>query len=175
MNICVFCSARHLADKYTGPAKELAKLIAENNHTLVWGGSDSGLMQIMASGVREGGGKLVGVSVKFLHHQTRKDSDEMVIAKDLGERKAMLLKRSDVIVMLVGGTGTLDEATEVIELKKHHFHEKEIIILNTDGFYNGFKLQLETMEKEGLFPCPLAELVLFADTPQAVIDQIHTN
>jgi len=128
----------------------------------------------MASGVQQGGGKIIGISVELLKQQARKDADEMVIAKDLGERKAMLLKRSDVLVMMVGGIGTLDEATEIIELKKHHTHEKPIIILNTAGFYEGLEEQLETMEQEGMLPRPLSELVFFADTPQEAIDYISS-
>lgn len=175
MNVCVFCSARDLGNKYTGPAKEFARLLAENKHVLVWGGTDTGLMKIMASGVREGGGKIIGVSMEFFKEKAHKSADEMIIAKDLGERKATMLERSEALVVLPGGTGTLDEVTEVLELKKHHIHEKLVIILNTAGFYNGFKLQLETMENEGMLPRPLSELVFFADTPEAVIDYLHSH
>ena len=172
MNVCVFCSANDLTDKYALPGKELAHLLAVNDHTLVWGGSDTGLMKVMAGGVKDGGGKIIGISMEILKDSARKDADEMIIAKSLGERKALLLERSDAIIMMVGGIGTLDEATEIIELKKHRVHEKPVIILNTEKFYEGLKIQLETMEKEGMLPCPLSELVFFATTPQEVIDYI---
>lgn len=178
MNICVFCSANDLDEKYTKPAKELARLLAEAGHTLVWGGSDNGLMKVMADGVQEGGGKLVGVSMELFKEYARKNADEMIIAKTLGERKATLLERSDVIIMLVGGLGTLDEATEVLELKKEGNHDKDIIILNTNGFYDGLQTQLERMATEGFLPVKetteikvrsLAQLVKFAKTPQEVM------
>jgi uncharacterized protein (TIGR00730 family) len=163
MNICVFLSAANLSDMYTVPAREFAEQLGKRGHTLVWGGSDVGLMKVVADGVQEHGGRLVGVSVTFLSTAARAGADEMIIAKDLAERKAEMLARSDAIVILVGGTGTLDEATEIMELKKHGLHEKPVVLLNTAGFYDGLKEQFLRMEAEGFLHRPLAELVFFAD------------
>ena len=174
MNVCVFCSANDLDKKYTEAGKELAKLLAEAGHTLVWGGSNYGLMKVIADGVQAGGGKLVGISVEIFKDYARKNADEMVIAKNLGERKAALLERSDIIVTMVGGLGTLDETTEILELKKQSRHDKAVIALNTDGFYDGLKMQLERMAQEGFLPVkeqpgikvrPLSQLIQFVDTP----------
>src|ERR1700754_288512 len=90
VNICVFLSAADLDERYTRPAREFAELIGKGGHTLVWGGADSGLMKVVADGVRETGGRLVGTSVEFLREFARTDADEMVIAKDLAEPKALL-------------------------------------------------------------------------------------
>ncbi|MFD7918726.1 TIGR00730 family Rossman fold protein [Streptomyces sp. NPDC059740] len=165
MNICVFCSAADLDDRYTVPARQFAELIGKGGHTLVWGGSDSGLMKVMADGVEEAGGRLVGISVEFLAHKTRPGADEMVVTRDLAERKALLLSRADAVVIMVGGTGTLDEATEILELKKHGLHGKPVVLLNAAGFYDGLKQQFQRMEEEGFLPVPLAELVFFAEEP----------
>ncbi len=163
MNICVFLSAADLDERYTRPAREFAELIGRGGHTLVWGGSDCGLMKVVADGVEEAGGRLVGVSVEFLHDKVRARADEMLIAKDLAERKALLLAKSDAIVIMVGGTGTLDEATEILELKKHGHHTKPVVLLNAAGFYDGLKQQFQRMDEEGFLPLPLTELVFFAE------------
>ncbi|MGW1836251.1 LOG family protein [Streptomyces sp. NPDC002067] len=163
MNICVFCSAADLDDRYTTPARQFAELIGKGGHSLVWGGSDTGLMKVMADGVQETGGKLIGVSVEFLAHKARAGADEMVVTRDLAERKAQLLERADAIVIMVGGTGTLDEATEILELRKHRMHTKPVVLLNTAGFYDGLKEQFQRMETEGFLPLPLTELVFFAE------------
>jgi uncharacterized protein (TIGR00730 family) len=163
MNICVFLSAADLDERYTRPAREFAQLIGKGGHTLVWGGSDTGLMKVVADGVRESGGRLVGISVEFLREWARKDADEMVITRDLAERKALLLGRSDAVVVMAGGLGTLDEATEILEQRKHRIHDKPVVLLNTVGFYDGLILQLQRMEDEGFLPVPVAELVHFAD------------
>lgn len=163
MNICVFLSASDLDERYTGPTREFAELIGRAGHTLVWGGSDAGLMKVVADGVRAAGGRLAGISVEFLRQFARMDADEMTYAKDLSERKAMLLAAADAVVVLAGGVGTLDETTEVLELRKHGLFDKPVVLLNTAGFYDGLILQLRRMDAEGFLPVPLAELVFIAD------------
>lgn len=163
LNICVFCSAAELSAEHTAPAREFAELIGNLGHSLIWGGSDVGLMKTMADGVRRAGGKLIGISVAFLRKTAREDADEMIVAADLAERKALLLQRADAVAVLAGGTGTLDEATEILELKKHGMHSKPVVVLNSGGFYDGLRTQLERMEREGFLPLPLSELVTFAE------------
>ncbi|GGU44036.1 LOG family protein [Streptomyces lavendofoliae] len=163
MNICVFLSAADLDDRYTVPAREFAELLGKGGHCLVWGGSDTGLMKVVADGVHAVGGRLVGVSVDFLAAKARAGADEMVFAKDLAERKALMLARADAVVIMVGGTGTLDEATEILELKKHGKHDKPVVLLNAAGFYDGLKEQFRRMEAEGFLPLPLTDLVFFAE------------
>ncbi|MFJ8439565.1 LOG family protein [Kitasatospora griseola] len=165
MNITVFCSANLLDAKYTAPAAEFARLLGAAGHTLVWGGSHAGLMGLLADEVKEAGGRLVGVSVEFLRHKAYEGADELVVMPDLPTRKAELLARGDALVVLVGGIGTLDEVTEVLELKKHGQHDKPIVLLDTEGFYDGMRTQLERMDRDGFLPRPLAELVSFAQTP----------
>lgn len=174
-HIAVFCSAYNLEEKYTTPAREFARLLAKNGYHLVWGGSDVGLMNIIATEVQNGKGKLIGVTIETYLHKSRKNADEMIIAKTLGERKATMLSRSDAIVVLVGGIGTLDEATEIIELKKQKYHDKPVVILNTENFYEGLKLQLEKMSENGFIPVTLEELIYFAETPEEAMDIINAN
>ncbi|MDT0378664.1 TIGR00730 family Rossman fold protein [Streptomyces sp. DSM 42041] len=169
MNICVFCSAAELDEVYTGAAREFAELIGKRGHTLVWGGSDCGLMKVVADGVQGAGGRLVGISVEFLHHKARHAADEMTITATLAERKALLLERADAVVVMVGGTGTLDEATDILELKKHGMHGKPVVVLNTAGFYDGLRRQMERMDAEGFLPVPLPGLVTFADDAEAAV------
>lgn len=184
MNVCVFCSANDLNEKYTAPAKELARLLAEAGHTLIWGGSNVGLMKVMADGVQEGGGKIIGISLEYYKENARPNADEMVIAKTLGERKALLLERSDIIVTLIGGLGTLDELTEIMELHKQRRHNKLCVVINTDGFYDGFKTQIERIFTEGFLSAKeqgdtnsitLANIVRFVDTPEEAMAIIGTT
>ena len=175
MNIGVFLSAADLGEQYTVPAKEFGRLIGEGGHSLVWGGSESGLMKVVADAVEASGGRLVGVSVEFLQGVARKGADEMVVARDLAHRKAELLLRSDAIVVMVGGTGTLDEATEILELKKHGMHTKPVVVLNSAGFYDGLEQQFRRMESEGFLPLPLAELVHFADDGAAALAYLQEH
>lgn len=177
MKITVFCAASTVDPKYAAAAAELARLIGERGHDLVWGGSSNGLMKVMADGVKAAGGQIIGITVEFLEEFAHKDAHEMVVARTLGERRAALLARGDALIVLPGGLGTLDEATEVLELKKHAHHDKKVAILNTDGFYDGLKMQLERIDAEGFLkstrvPRPLRELVSFASTPEEAIAAI---
>ena len=175
MKICVFLSAADLDERYTGPAREFARLVGAGGHTLVWGGSDTGLMKVVADAVRESGGRLVGVSVEFLREWARQDADEMMIAKDLAERKALLLTGSDAVVVMAGGLGTLDEATEVLEQRKHGLHDKPVVLLNTAGFYDGLILQLRRMDEEGFLPVPLSGLVFVADEGAGAVAHLERS
>ncbi|MFF0482589.1 TIGR00730 family Rossman fold protein [Streptomyces sp. NPDC004435] len=175
MNICVFLSAADLDERYTAPAREFAGLLGKAGHTLVWGGSDTGLMKVVADGVQEAGGRLIGVSVDFLAAKARTNADEMTVTRDLAERKALLLAKSDAIVVMVGGTGTLDEATEILELKKHAKHTKPVVILNTAGFYDGLRAQFQRMETEGFLPRPLTELAFFAEDGATALAHLESE
>ena len=169
MNICVFLSAADLDERYTRPAREFGELIGAGGHTLVWGGSDTGLMKVVADGVHEAGGRLVGISVELFRGVARDGADEMVFTRDLAERKAVLLERADAIVVMAGGLGTLDEATDILEHRKQRLHDKPVVLLNTAGFYEGLTLQLRRMESEGFLPVPLDDLVHVTDDGAAAL------
>jgi len=171
--IAVFCSSRELDKKYTEPAKEFARLIVENGYHLVFGGSDTGLMKIVAGEVKKTGGKVVGVSLKVFHHLAKKDADEMIVAEDLGQRKDLMLERSDAIVALVGGLGTLDELVHIAELKKQKHHNKPIIVLNTENFYESLIHQFEKMERDGFNAFIMDDYVKFINTPEEAIEYIN--
>ncbi len=175
MNICVFCSASDVGKQYTDAAREFATLLARSGNTLVWGGSNKGTMKVVADAAQSVGGKIVGITMELLKANARPNADEMLLMKDLTERKAKLLERSDAIIALPGGLGTLDEITEVLELKKHNLHNKPVGLLNTSGFYDGFKTQLERMDAEGFLPRALPELIFFADTPEDAMRYINEH
>lgn len=178
MNICVFCAASEVEPLYSQPARHLARLIAEGGHTFVWGGSDRGLMKVMAETAQANGAPLVGITMESLKRTARDNADEMIVAKDLAERKKIMLERSDAIVTLVGGTGTLDEMTELFELKRHGVHHKPLVILNTAGFYDGLKSLWGHMGSEGFLnrlPEPLYSLISFAETPEQVMALIAAD
>ena len=171
--ICVFCAASEVEKKYIDATVELGELMAKNSFDLVWGGSNHGLMKVIADSVQENGGKVFGVTMEFIKAHRRMNTDEMIIAKDLPERKKLLLSKSSAIILLVGGIGSLDEVAEMLEFKKHKLHNKPIVVLNTDNFYEGLKSQFQRMEKDGFLPRKLDELIYFADSPKQALQYIN--
>src|SRR3989344_412251 len=175
MNITIFCSMKDAGGPYTSAAREFATTIGENGHTLVWGGTNSGTMKVIADAAQAAGGRIVGITVEPIKQNARSEANEMIVEKTWPERRATLLARGDAIVVLPGGIGTLDEATEVLEYKKQDMHAKPIVFLNSGGFYEGFKLQLERMEKEGFLTKALADFLYFADTPEDAMRYIEAH
>jgi len=174
-SIAVFCSINEVADEYIVDARKLAKLMADHGYDLVWGGADKGLMKIVADGVQHRGGRIIGITPGFLKHKRRMKADEMIIVEDISRTKELLIERSDAIILLPGGTGSLDEITEVLELKKHGLYTKPVVILNTSGFYEGFRMQLMRMEKDGFLQMGITELLHFADSPGDAVAYIDEN
>ena len=174
-NICVFCSAGDVEERYVQETVKFGELMVAHGYDLVWGGSNVGLMKVIADTVQNAGGKLIGISVEFLRDKVRDKVDEMIISPNIGERKRLLLDRGDAIVLLVGGLGSLSEIAEVVDLKKLNQHKKPIVILNSYGFYAGLKAQLERMYKEHFLHKSLSELLYFAESPQDVISYLDKH
>jgi len=148
--ICVFCSSSEVLDKsYFDEAKKLGKLIAENGFNLVHGGGKIGLMGAISEAVQANGGKVTGVLPERLNIEgiASETDDEIIITKDMADRKTEMRKRSDAFVALPGGFGTLEEILEVITLKQLKYHTKPIVIVNTGNFYDPVIKMFETFYK----------------------------
>ncbi len=147
-NICVFCaSSNFVSQKYVAVAEELGKEIALRNCVLVYGGGKIGLMGKMAVATQKFGGKVIGVIPKVIRDKeiAFEECDTLIETVDLRERKAKLEHFADAFVVLAGGFGTLDEVLEIITLKQLKLHQKPIIFINTDNFFENLFLQFEKM------------------------------
>ena len=171
--ICVFLSASDVPEKYKKAALELIDLMAENEYALVYGGSERGLMKVAADRMREKGGKIVSVVSGEFREVWRKDVDEQIECANIPDRKKKLLVNSDAIIVLPGGTGTLDEYTEIVETKKWGNHNKPIILVNTDGFWDGLLDQYKRMQSEGFLGKKIEEVIFVTGTSILAIDYLN--
>ncbi|MDX3376082.1 LOG family protein [Streptomyces sp. ME02-6991-2A] len=174
MRITVFLSSNPVPDRYRRAAEHLGRFIGEAGHTVVWGGTDLGLMKVLVDAVEEAGGKSEGISVGFLEQYTRPGS-VMAIAQNLADRKERLLAGTDAVVVVAGGTGTLDEATDAIELRRHGMTSAPLIFLSTDGFYRPLQELLDRMHREDFLNVPLADVATFVETPEEVMAALHAT
>lgn len=172
--VAIFCSANNLHQKYIDPAKKLVYMLTKGDYQIVWGGSTSGLMGEIAETVKENGGMIRGISLSLFEEYIKKDADEIIMVNTLSERKAMMLEKSGAIIALVGGSGTLDELTEIVELKKYKIHNKPVAVLNTDNFYEGLILQLKRMQEDG-FIDNTEDLIYLSEKPQDIFDYIESR
>jgi len=175
MKIGVFLSQYDVAGKYTVVVESFATELAKRGHGLVFGGCDEGLMHVLAMTAHKGGAKVIGVIRAPIRHKAYKDADEVVVVDDAHKMNLGLIERSDVIVVLVGGIGTLNELTEIIRMKKNGEQDKLVIIVNTDRFYDGLKQQLQRMNAEGFVRDDVMASVRFADTPEEAMQYIEHN
>ena len=151
MYICVFCSSSNaLAEIYFEQARDLGKQIGDGGHTLVYGGANVGLMQAVAQSVKESGGLSLGIIPELIHNKSLSSGtdSEQIITANMRDRKYLMRKRSDAFIALPGGFGTLEEILEVITLKQLHYHQKPIVFINTNGFYNPLLDQFERCYSE---------------------------
>lgn len=173
--VAVFCSASEVAPKYINHAQQFGRLLAQNGFEMVYGGTDEGLMKVMADVIQSEGSRVIGITIPRFHPRSRKNADEIILAENLRERKVKMLDKCVAVAGLPGGIGTLDELTEVMELRRQEVHGKPIVLLNTDGFYDGLKMQLERMHSERFFAHTIDSVIHFADTPEDAMTYLLDN
>lgn len=151
-NIGVFCSAcEDINPVFFEEGKKLGKWIAENNHTLVYGGAALGLMDCVAKAVKDNGGKVIGVVPEKLEEKNKVSPlcDIIYNTKNLSDRKDKMEELSDYMIAMPGGVGTLDEIFHVIAAGSIGYHDKKIIFYNIDGFYDKLISVLQDLQKGG--------------------------
>ena len=146
MKICVYCSSSSkIEKKYFDYTKELAKEFLKENVEVVYGGGGGGLMGHLADVIIDNGGKITGISPKFMQdiEWTHKRLEKLELVNTMHERKSKFLENIDAVIALPGGCGTLDELIEAITLKRLGLFLKPIVIINIQGFYNPLLQMLE--------------------------------
>ena len=149
--ICVFCSSSdHVDGAYRAAAIELGQLIGQRGHTLVYGGGSIGLMGQLARSVHQHGGKIIGVIPKLMvdHELCYHESDELIVTETIRQRKQIMDDRSDAFVALPGGFGTLEEMIEALTHRQLHYHDKPIVLINTNRFYEPLLVVFEQFYDE---------------------------
>lgn len=177
-NICVFCGARKNIDEaYLKAAFEFWELLWKNKHTLVYGGWVFGMMGAVFQGIKNQSGKVIWIIPDFLMNKERWDSlsslwAETITTKTLDERKKIIFEKSDIIVALPGGVGTLDELFEAITLRQLKQMQKKIGILNTNGFFDSLLEFLDKLEAEWFMGEKIADLFIVDSSPSWLLSKL---
>ena len=153
MNICIFCSANsNIPVEYFERTSELGTWMGANGHTLVFGGCNLGLMECVAKAVHDAKGMTVGV-VPTIVEKGGKVSDYVdvkILCDNLSDRKDLMIERSDVIIALPGGVGTLDEIFTVLAAASIGYHNKRVILYNIGGFWDSLIAMLDDLKTRGV-------------------------
>jgi uncharacterized protein (TIGR00730 family) len=151
-SICVYCGSSPGANpRFLEAATEFGKILAENGIKLVYGGGSFGLMGALATSALEHGGTVVGIIPEALVSRERalRSVQEMVVTRDMHERKRLMFERSDAFVALPGGIGTLEELVEQLTWAQLLHHRKPIVCCSIDSFWTPLMETLDRMRSSG--------------------------
>lgn len=137
--VCVYCGSGPGSNpKFVESAQTFGRILAENDIRLVYGGGSIGLMGAIAESVVDHGGQVTGIIPDFLKAREMmfRRAQEIIVTRDMHERKRLMFERADAFVALPGGVGTLEELVEQLTWAQLGRHKKPILMANIDGFWD---------------------------------------
>lgn len=172
-NVCVFLgSSLGNREIYKEATELLAKELVSNGYQIVYGGGSNGLMGVLGDSVVDAGGYITGIITEQLDdievgHQ---GLNELIIVKNMHERKKMMADKSQAVVCLPGGVGTWEEFFESLTWNQLGLQTKPIILLNIENYYSKLKIFIQHAVDEGFLPQSTSdELVLVDDVDEAIL------
>ncbi len=174
-SVCVYCgSGPGTNAAYVQAARRLGQILAENRVQLVYGGGSLGLMGALAESVLEHGGRVTGIIPEFLtaREHTLRDAQEVIVTRDMHERKRLMFERADAFVALPGGVGTLEELVEQLTWAQLGQHKKPILLANIEGFWDPFCALLDHMREAQFIRAGLTFELLVATSPDEILPQL---
>ena len=177
MHIAVYCASAAAAEqRYGEVAARLGQSMARRGHRLVYGGGAVGLMGVVARAVHGAGGYVFGVipaSLRAREGMAYEVADELIVTETMGERKRLMFTRADAFVVLPGGIGTLEEFFEVLTLRALGYHDRPIVLVSSDGFFDDLVAFLDRLAREGMIRSGDRERFLVATTPEEALDLVE--
>jgi uncharacterized protein (TIGR00730 family) len=177
-NIAVFCaSANGTNPIYREAAELLGRTLAEKSIGLIYGGATVGLMSAVAESCLTAGGRVVGVIPEVLVdlEVAHQGITELHITDTMHTRKALMGEKADAFLILPGGFGTFEEMFEVLAWQTLKLHQKPILLLNINGFYDPLLAFLDHCVSEGMLKPKNREILLVASTVEDALVQLSTN
>ncbi|TCK31497.1 hypothetical protein EV667_1607 [Ancylobacter aquaticus] len=175
-SICVYCGAATGADAvYLEAAMALGRLLATEGIRLVYGGGGVGLMGATARACAEAGGKVTGIIPDFLlgKEQAFDHAHELIVTKDMHERKRLMFERADAFIALPGGIGTLEELIEQLTWVQLNRHSKPVMVLNIANFWDPLLTLLDHMQSTGFVNIARPVKLLVAHNVRTVLPKLH--
>lgn len=175
--VCVFCgSADGVNPAYKAAAVALGQGIAARGWSLVYGGSQRGLMGTVANATLDGGGEVVGIIPESLKDGESAYSNltELHIVESMHVRKALMEKTSDAIIALPGGFGTLEEFAEIVTWAQLGHHRKPVCLLNIENFYTPLITFIDHMVTEGFVRSHHKDLIVVQNAVEPLLTLLET-
>ncbi len=176
VSVCVFCASSDTTrDIYKKIARELGREMAARGMRLVYGGGNNGLMGVLSEHVHDNGGHVLGVITGHFIDlgYAYKEADELICVDTIRERQAIMEDSADAFIGMAGGFGTLEEILEIITFKQLGLNNKPVVLLNSDGFFNGLLDQFDICFREKIIPEHCRDIYYIADTVSDALDYIE--
>ena len=174
--IVVFCgSSLGFNPVYKEAAIELGNYFVKNKIGLVYGGGKIGMMGVIADTILTQNGDVIGVIPKLLEKEevVHSEVEEMIVCKNMSERKVIMSKLIDGYITLPGGFGTLDELFEALTLNQLHIEQKPVGLLNINGFFDATLLQLDKMVEEGYLKETNRKMLLVGTSVEQLMQKMN--
>ncbi|HEY2527358.1 MAG TPA: TIGR00730 family Rossman fold protein [Xanthobacteraceae bacterium] len=174
--VCVYCgSSTGTEPAFVASAQSFGTILAHNGVRLVYGGGSIGLMGALAESVIAHGGAVTGVIPEFLteRERPRRLGQELVVTRDMHDRKRQMFERADAFVALPGGLGTLEELLEQLTWAQLGRHRKPILIANISGYWDPLLALLEHMRARAFVPPPPSVDFLVAKRVEDILPKLR--
>lgn len=171
--VCLYCSSSQAVDgRLRAVAAEVGRGIAARGWAMVYGGGGAGLMGAAARAALDAGGHVTGVIPHLLADRELAllDVTQLIRTTTMRERKQIMDDRADAFLVLPGGIGTLEELVEIVSLRQLGYHDRPVVVLDTDGFWDPLRSQIERMDAHGMLHTPMDQLWAYAGTPGEALD-----
>jgi len=175
--IVVFCgSSLGFNPVYKKAAIELGNYFVNHNIGLVYGGGKIGMMGALSDTILNRNGEVIGVIPKLLEKEEvlHLGVEEMIICKNMSERKVIMSKLVDGYITLPGGFGTLDELFEALTLSQLYIEQKPVGLLNINGFFDGILIQIDKMVEEGYVKSENKNLLIVEDSVEKLLEKMNS-
>jgi uncharacterized protein (TIGR00730 family) len=175
-SICVYCGSSPGTDPaFVDAAHRFGQIMAENGVGLVYGGGSTGLMGAVARAVVDHGGRVTGIIPDFLKAKevAFRGAQEMIVTKDMHERKRIMFERADAFVALPGGIGTLEELVEQLTWAQLGRHRKPVLIANIKGFWDPLCALVDHMRGLDFIHSQSAFTLLTANTVDEILPMLQ--
>ena len=171
-SVTVFCgSSSGASPRYEAAVREFGERLARAGLRAIYGGGRSGLMGVFADAALAAGGEVVGIIPSFLHgREVAHDGlTDLRVVSSMHERKQLMFDLSDTACTLPGGLGTLDETIEFVTWRQLGLHDRTMVILDTDGYWNGLRALTERTVERGFAGRDVHGFFEYTATPEEAV------
>jgi uncharacterized protein (TIGR00730 family) len=174
--LCVYCgSAGRVSEPYRQAARELGTALARHRIQLVYGGGRVGLMGLCADAAIAAGGSVTGIIPRHLHDVEvgHHGLTRLLVTENMHERKRLMFEMSDAFIVLPGGLGTLDETFEIITWRQLGLHDKPILVVDIDGYWQPFQAMVQHIIEHGFARPAVLSLFKVVPTLEAAFEALE--